>query len=76
MISAPRVFVVTVALVAIAFPARAQNEVTERFSKTAHLDQNGTFDLTNVTGDMVVAAIVSRAGVAERHAEPASSVDA
>jgi len=32
--------------------------------------------MTNVTGDMVVAALVSRAGVAERHAEPASSVDA
>jgi Na+/H+-dicarboxylate symporter len=32
--------------------------------------------MTNVTGDMVVAAVVSRAGVAERQGEPASSVDA
>jgi len=32
--------------------------------------------VTNVTGDMVVAAVVSRAGVAERQGEPASSLDA
>ena len=32
--------------------------------------------VTNVTGDMVVAAVVSRAGVAETQGEPASSVDA
>jgi len=60
MISAPRVFVVTVALVAIAFPARAQNEVTERFSKTAHLDQNGTFDLTNISGNIVITGSSGR----------------
>jgi hypothetical protein len=42
------------AALAIALPAAAQNEVTERFSKTAHLDQNGTFDLTNVTGNIVI----------------------
>ena len=60
MISAPRVFVVTVALVALAFPATAQNEVTERFSKTAHLDQNGTFDLTNISGNIVITGSSGR----------------
>lgn len=60
MISAPRVFVVTVAFVAIAFPATAQNEVTERFSKTAHLDQNGTFDLTNISGNIVITGSSGR----------------
>jgi DUF4097 and DUF4098 domain-containing protein YvlB len=60
MISAPRVFVVTVALVAIAFPATAQNEVTERFSKTAHLDENGTFDLTNISGNIVITGSSGR----------------
>jgi DUF4097 and DUF4098 domain-containing protein YvlB len=60
MISAPRLFVVTVALVAIAFPATAQNEVTERFSKTAHLDQNGTFDLTNISGNIVITGSSGR----------------
>jgi DUF4097 and DUF4098 domain-containing protein YvlB len=42
------------AALAIALPTAAQNEVTERFSKTAHLEQNGTFDLTNVTGNIVI----------------------
>jgi len=60
MISAPRVLVVTVALVAIAFPATAQNEVTERFSKTAHLDENGTFDLTNISGNIVITGSSGR----------------
>ena len=60
MISAPRVFVVTVAFVAIAFPATAQNEVTERFSKTAHLDENGTFDLTNISGNIVITGSSGR----------------
>jgi len=32
--------------------------------------------VANVTGDMVVAAVVSRAGVAEEQGEPASSLDA
>ena len=32
--------------------------------------------VTNVTGDMVVAAVVARAGVAETMGEPASSDDA
>jgi Na+/H+-dicarboxylate symporter len=32
--------------------------------------------VTNVTGDMVVAAVVARVGVAERAGEPASSLDA
>jgi DUF4097 and DUF4098 domain-containing protein YvlB len=60
MIRAPRVLVVAVAFVAIAFPATAQNEVTERFSKTAHLDQNGTFDLTNISGNIVITGSSGR----------------
>jgi DUF4097 and DUF4098 domain-containing protein YvlB len=60
MIRAPRVLVVAVAFVAIAFPATAQNEVTERFSKTAHLDQNGTFDLTNISGNVVITGSSGR----------------
>lgn len=60
MISAPRVLIAAVAFVAIAFPATAQNEVTERFSKTAHLDQNGTFDLTNISGNIVITGSSGR----------------
>jgi DUF4097 and DUF4098 domain-containing protein YvlB len=60
MIRAPRVLVVAVTFVAIAFPATAQNEVTERFSKTAHLDQNGTFDLTNISGNVVITGSSGR----------------
>ena len=60
MISAPRVLVVALAFVAIAFPAAAQDEVTERFSKTAHLDQNGTFDLTNISGNIVITGSSGR----------------
>ncbi len=60
MISALRVFVAALAFVAIAFPAAAQNEVTERFSKTAHLDQNGTFDLTNISGNIVITGSSGR----------------
>ena len=41
-------------------PAAAQNEVSERFSKIAHLDQNGTFDLTNVIGDIVITGAAGR----------------
>jgi DUF4097 and DUF4098 domain-containing protein YvlB len=60
MISAPRLLVAALAFVAIAFPAAAQNEVTERFSKTAHLDQNGTFDLTNISGNIVITGSSGR----------------
>ena len=60
MISAPRVLVAALAVVAIAFPAAAQNEVSERFSKTAHLDQNGTFDLTNISGNIVITGSSGR----------------
>jgi Toastrack DUF4097 len=54
--------VVVAALVGItpALPAAAQNDVTERFSKTAHLDQNGTFDLTNVIGDIAITGTTGR----------------
>jgi len=60
MIRAPRVLVAALAFVAVAFPAAAQNEVTERFSKTAHLDQNGTFDLTNISGKIVITGSSGR----------------
>src|SRR6266850_2608451 len=55
MISAPRVLAVVVLAAAVsAPPAAAQTDVTERFTKTVHLDQNGTFDLANLTGNIVV----------------------
>jgi len=46
----------------LAHPAAAQEPstapgtgaVTERFSMTVHLDENGTFDLTNIIGNVVV----------------------
>jgi len=72
MMRAPRVFVFVLAAIAIALPAAAQNpstalgaspstapeasEVTERFSRTAHLDANGAFDLTNIAGNIVITA--------------------
>jgi DUF4097 and DUF4098 domain-containing protein YvlB len=43
-----------------AVPVAAQNEVSERFSKTAHLDQNGILELTNVTGDIVITGVAGR----------------
>ena len=60
MIRAPRVLVAALAFVAVALPAAAQNEVTERFSKTAHLDQNGTFDLTNISGNIGITGSSGR----------------
>ena len=57
---ASRVVAALVGVVMFALPAAAQNDVTERFSKTAHLDQNGTFDLTNVTGDIVITGTTGR----------------
>jgi len=38
----------------------AQTDVTERFSRTAHLDQNGTFDLSNVSGNIVITGGAGR----------------
>ena len=55
-----RLFCLAFALLAIALPSAAQNEVTERFSQTSHLDQDGTFDLTNVYGNVVVTAGTGR----------------
>jgi len=54
MINAPRVVAIVVLAAAVSVPAAAQTEVTERFSKTAHLDQNGTFDLANISGNIVI----------------------
>ena len=36
--------------------ASPSNEVTERFSRTSHLDVNGAFDLTNISGNIVITA--------------------
>jgi hypothetical protein len=44
----------------VAAPAAAQNEATERFSRTARLDADGTFDLTNVYGDVVLTGGTGR----------------
>jgi len=60
MSCAARVVVAALVGVTLALPAAAQNDVTERFSKTAHLDQNGTFDLTNVIGDIVITGTTGR----------------
>lgn len=54
MISARRVLSIVVLAVVFAVPAAAQTDATERFSRTVHLDENGTFDLTNITGNIVV----------------------
>ncbi|HEU5254977.1 MAG TPA: hypothetical protein VFU28_03240, partial [Vicinamibacterales bacterium] len=60
MSHAARVLLAALASITLALPAAAQNEVSERFSKTVHLDQNGTFDLTNVTGDVVITGTTGR----------------
>jgi DUF4097 and DUF4098 domain-containing protein YvlB len=64
MMRASRVCLLVLAAVAAAVPAAAQNpsaalgasEVTERFSRTSHLDANGAFDLTNISGNIVITA--------------------
>jgi putative adhesin len=43
-------------IVVLAAPAAAQTEVTDRFSRTVHLDQDGTFDLANIYGTVVLAS--------------------
>jgi len=74
MIRAPLLLpTVVLALVAIAGPAAGQSpsasigagEVIERFSKTTRLEANGTFDLTNVTGNVVVTGGAGRDVVIE-----------
>ena len=60
MIRARRLLPVVALALAIAGPAAAQTEVTERFAKTTHLDANGTFDLTNVTGNVVLTGGAGR----------------
>jgi hypothetical protein len=39
---------------AVSTPAAAQTEVTERFSKIARLGQDGTLDLANLAGNVVI----------------------
>src|SRR5258706_9968440 len=56
MINASRVLAIVALAAAVSAPAVAQTDVTERFSKTTRLDQNGTFDLTNITGNIVITA--------------------
>src|SRR5215217_3461748 len=55
-----RFFMAALLLGTAVLPAAAQTEVSERFSKTAHLDQNGTVDLTNVIGDIVITGGTGR----------------
>ncbi len=52
----PRLLAILCLAGAPAIPAAAQTEVTEQFSRTVHLDQNGTFDLTNIAGNIVLTA--------------------
>lgn len=59
MMRAPRMFIAA-AVLACALPAAAQNETTEPFTRTAHLDANGTFDLTNIAGNIVVTGGTGR----------------
>lgn len=62
MKAAPRLSVLVIAALAAALPSFAQTpstalearEFTDRFSRTVHLDQNGTFDLANISGNIVV----------------------
>ena len=69
MMRAPRALVLALAVPALAVlaaarPSAAQtpsttlgvNEVTERFSRTAHLDADGAFELTNLYGQIVITA--------------------
>jgi hypothetical protein len=59
--------------VAVALPAAAQtpstapgaSEVTERFSRSSRLDANGAFDLTNLSGNIVITAGSGRDVVVE-----------
>ena len=44
----------------LAMPVSAQTELTEKFSKTSHLDPGGTFDLTNINGSITVTGGSSR----------------
>jgi hypothetical protein len=60
MTGAARTLVTLVLSAAVAAPAAAQTEVTERFSKTAHLDPNGTFDLSNISGNIVITGAGGR----------------
>ena len=72
MMRAPRALVLALAVLAVARPSAAQTpstppgaspstspgagEVTERFSRTAHLDADGAFELTNLYGQIVMTA--------------------
>ena len=60
MITAPRLLVAVVLAAAVSLPAAAQTDVTERFSKTAHLDSNGTLDLANIAGNIVITTGAGR----------------
>jgi len=61
MINPLRVLAIAVlGSVIFAASVAAQTDVTERFSRTAHLDQNGTFDLSNVSGNIVITGGAGR----------------
>lgn len=62
---APRVLILILGLAAVARPSTAQTtpgtaEMTERVTRTVHLDQNGTFDLTNISGNIVISGGAGR----------------
>src|SRR5581483_2416646 len=54
MTSACRVVALAIVAATVSVPASAQTELTEKFSKTSHLDQGGMFDLTNITGSITI----------------------
>lgn len=68
-----RVCLLALTAIAVTLPAAAQTpstplgagEVTERFSRTSRLDANGAFDLTNLSGNIVITAGSGRDVVVE-----------
>jgi hypothetical protein len=60
MTSASRVAAIALLAASISLPAAAQTELTEKFSKTSHLDQGGTFDLTNINGNITITGGTGR----------------
>jgi hypothetical protein len=60
MTSASRIAATTLLAALVSLPAAAQTELTEKFSKTSHLDQGGTFDLTNINGNIAITGGTGR----------------
>src|SRR5215831_1104865 len=53
-------FLCCVVAATVAMPASAQTELTEKFSKSSHLDPGGTLDLTNINGNITVTGGAGR----------------